>query len=194
MDDLREAQEVLDFWFGAPGSPEYGQPRAQWFRKDASFDARIGERFGGLHARLARGEGREWDAAPASLLARIVVLDQFSRNIHRGSPEAFASDPLALAAAGTMLARGWDAGLEPAMRLFVYLPFEHSEDARDQERSVALIGSLAADPRFADLPQWALRHQEVILRFGRFPHRNAILGRASTPEEMAFLREPGSSF
>ncbi|MBL8384636.1 MAG: DUF924 domain-containing protein [Burkholderiales bacterium] len=189
-----QAQDVLDFWFGPADAPGYGAPRAEWFRKDPRFDAAIRERFADLHAAAHAGALAGWDAAPESTVAAIIVWDQFSRNLHRGDARAFACDALALATARDMIARGWDAVVMPAMRLFVYLPFEHSEDPADQERAVALMRALAADARFADLPEWAVRHQVVIQRFGRFPHRNAALGRVSTPEEEAYLREPGSGF
>ena len=189
-----EVREVLDFWFGAPGSPEAGRSRPEWFRKDPAFDDEIRSRFEPLH-RAARDGGRDaWEGEPAALLALIVVLDQFPRNMYRGSPDSFAADARALAAARRMVGNGWDRGLEPVRRMFVYLPYEHSENLTDQETCMDLMQSLVQDPQLADMPLWAAKHHAVIARFGRFPHRNAILGRASTSEEAAFLSQPGSSF
>ena len=194
MPDPHSADTVLDFWFGPPTVPDHGNPRPEWFRKDAAFDQAIRERFGDLHEEAMRGRLDDWDRTPRSLLARIIVLDQFSRNLHRDRPQAFASDAMALADARAMVARAWDGELPHVGRWFVYLPYEHSENAEDQETCVALMRALSVDPLFAGALDYALRHQAVILRFGRFPHRNAILGRASTAEEAAFLLEPGSSF
>lgn len=194
MDTRQEAREVLDFWFGAPSSGGFGVARKEWFRKDTAFDALIADRFAALHARLEGGESAGWEDTPASLLARIVVLDQFSRNMFRGTPRAFASDAIALACARLMVGQGWDMDLLPVQRMFVYLPYEHSENLADQERCLELMQRVAVDPALADMPQWAEKHRVVIARFGRFPHRNAILGRSSTPEEIRFLGEPGSSF
>lgn len=184
------AVEVLEFWFGSED-----QARDVWFRKDAAFDALIGQRFGALVERALTGELTAWDGSADSALARLLLLDQFTRNIHRGTPRAFAGDAAALALARAVVARGDDAVLPPLRRVFVYLPFEHAEDALAQRESLRLFGALAAaHPALAGYADYAHRHAEVIERFGRFPHRNAILGRASTPEESAFLREPGSSF
>lgn len=194
MDTRQETREVLDFWFGASSSSGYGAARKEWFRKDAAFDALISDRFAALHVRLEGGESAGWDDTPASLLARILVLDQFSRNMFRDSPRAYASDPLALSCARLMVGRGWDMDLIPVQRMFVYLPFEHSEHLEDQDRCVELMQRVAVDPALADMPQWAEKHRVVVARFGRFPHRNAILGRSSSPEEIEFLRQPGSSF
>ena len=194
MATSQQAREVLDFWFGAPGSADFGRSRDVWFRKDAAFDRALADRFADLHAAAARGELAAWMAAPESLLALIVVLDQFPRNIHRGSPASFATDAQALAAARAMLASGWDVALPPAMRWFAYMPFEHSESLADQELCLRLMRQVAEDPQFADVPKWAVAHHAVIAQFGRFPHRNAILGRESTPAEVEFLKQPGSSF
>ena len=188
------AREVLDFWFGPPDGPEYGHSRAVWFRKNPQFDALVGDRFGALLAAATRGELGAWADSAYSLLALIVVQDQFPRNIFRGKPQSFASDPAALAAANMMVAREWDWRLIPVMRMFAYLPFEHSEQQADQDRCVALMQRVVEDVQLAAMPEWALKHRTVITRFGRFPHRNAILGRRSTPEELEFLSQPGSSF
>jgi len=189
-----DTREVLDFWFGAPGSPEYGQPRTCWFRKDAAFDEAIRARFGeAVNIAIAGGFG-EWCATAHGALARIILLDQFTRNIFRGTPRAFAGDARALATAEDAIARGFDGELSLYERQFMYLPFEHAENVEAQHRSLALFGALAQELQDDDLLGWARKHADIIFRFGRYPHRNAILERASTPEEEAFLREPGSSF
>ncbi|MDB5933437.1 MAG: hypothetical protein JWQ01_781 [Massilia sp.] len=190
-------QEVLDFWFLPPGAPGHGKPRAAWFRKDERFDAKIAERFGGAIAQAVAGGLHEWDREGAQgILARLLVLDQFTRNAFRGTPASFSGDALALAAATELEASGGDRTLTALQRSFAYMPFEHAEDARMQEKSVALFAELAAANHedFDSSLDYAHRHRGVIARFGRFPHRNAILGRASTPEEVEFLRQPGSGF
>ncbi len=191
-----KAQEVLDFWFLAPNDPRYGSQRAEWFRKDDAFDAAIRERFAALAEQAVAGGLREWDQkGPLGTLARILVLDQFTRNAYRGTPDAFAGDPLALAAALQLADSGDDQDLLPVQRAFAYMPFEHAEDAAMQERAVTLFTRLAAlNPDYEGMLDYAHRHRGVIARFGRFPHRNAILGRASTPEELEYLRQPGSGF
>lgn len=187
------AQEVLGFWFGEPPT---ATPRAEWFRKDPAFDATIRARFGALVERALAGELADWDATPGGALARIVLLDQFTRNIFRDTARAFAGDPLALVAAQAMVARGDDRRLSALQRWFAYLPFEHAEDLAVQRESLRLFGTLAEEAPVVggDALLWARKHCDVIERFGRYPHRNAMLGRASTAEELAFLREPGSSF
>ena len=187
-------KDVLDFWFEPPEAPGHGAQRQVWFSKDSRFDAEVRTRFAGLHETAARGALADWEKAPESLLALIVALDQFPRNMYRGVAAAFATDGAALAAAKTMVRRGWDLGVQPGMRMFVYLPYEHSEVLADQDECMRLMARLGEDARFADLPKWAEKHHAVIRRFGRFPHRNAILGRASTPEEVEFLSQPGSAF
>jgi uncharacterized protein (DUF924 family) len=190
------SQEVLDFWFLPPGAEGFGKPRPEWFRKDARFDAAIAERFGGAIAQAVAGGLREWDREGAQgKLARILMLDQFTRNAFRGKPESFSGDALALGAALELEGSGEDRGLTPLQRWFAYMPFEHAEDARMQEKSVNLFAGLAdGEGDFDSALDYAHRHRGVIARFGRFPHRNAILGRASTPEELAFLSQPGSGF
>jgi len=189
------AREVLDFWFGAPGSEEFGRERKIWFHKDATFDALLRERFGALLEAAAAAEIDSWCATPEGSLALVIVLDQFSRNCHRGTPRAFSTDEKALEIARAMVASGADlclAGLHH--RAFAYLPFEHAESAQAQRESLRLFGELAKDPDGQDYYDYAVRHAKVIERFGRFPHRNAQLGRGCTEDEAAFLREPGSSF
>lgn len=183
---------VLDFWFGAPDSPERGRSRKAWFTKSESFDQLIRDGYGAAALAARRGELDHWARTPLAGLALLILLDQFPRNLYRGSAEAFASDARALAVARSMVAQGFDRVLRPVERLFVYLPFEHSEDLAVQRTSVALFEALARDGQ--DNVDYAHRHYDFILRFGRFPHRNAALGRASTPEELAFLAQPGSSF
>ena len=186
------AAEVLAFWFGDPPTT---QPRAEWFRKDTAFDAQIRERFGAVIDAALAGGLQDWDATPAGSLARIVVLDQFTRNSFRDTPRAFAGDTLALAAAQALVARGDDQALSPRQRGFAYLPYEHAEDRAVHQASMRLFNALAdAHPDMADARLWAQKHADIVERFGRYPHRNAVLGRVSTPEEEAFLREPGSSF
>ena len=190
-----QAQAVLDFWFLAPDNPGHGQSRAEWFRKDDAVDAQIRERFGALIDTAIDGGLRDWAATPRGALAQILVLDQFTRNVYRDTPRAFAGDPQALELAIALTQDGQDQQLEPTLRAFVYMPFEHAEDLAMQARAVELFQLLAqAREGYESMLDYAQRHQEVIARFGRFPHRNAILGRDSTPEELAFLQQPGSRF
>ncbi len=189
------ARQVLDFWFGSADAPDHGRARAAWFRKDAQFDRRIVEQFGSLIETALAGGLEHWQREPGSALAQILVLDQFTRNAFRDQPRAFAGDAAALAAARAMLAAGQDGDLLPVQRAFVYLPFEHAEDIAAQAQSVRLFTDLAAAaPELADMLDYAQRHHAVIARFGRFPHRNALLGRDSSAEELAFLQQPGSRF
>jgi len=191
-----DAQEVRDFWFGAPGSESAGQPHREWFVKSEAFDEQIRQRFGATIDIAVAGGLREWDAqGPEGTLARILVLDQFTRNAYRNTPQSFAGDALALTAARQLVDSGAHRALAPLQRAFVYMPFEHAEDAFMQERAVELFTVLAAEhPGFDEMVDYAHRHRGVIARFGRFPHRNEILGRASTQEEIDFLRQPGSRF
>lgn len=184
--------DVLEFWFGAPAS---GAPRAIWFRKDSTFDAAVRTRFGSLLELGLAGGLREWDDRAEGRLARIVVLDQFTRNAFRDTPRAFAGDSLALEAACALVASGRDRQLGGLQRWFAYLPFEHAESLPMQQESLRLFEALAAEqPLRVDALEWARKHHAVIERFGRYPHRNAVLGRPSTPEELEFLAGPGSSF
>ena len=173
------AADVLAFWRAAgPG---------KWFKKDAAFDTEILSRFSALWRDAAGGALAGWETAPETALSLVLVLDQFPRNMFRGKADAFATDALARSAAERTIARGFDRQVPVSERLFFYLPFEHSERLADQERAVALMGTLD-NP---DLTRWAELHAEVIRRFGRFPHRNSALGRASTREEQAFLDAGG---
>jgi uncharacterized protein (DUF924 family) len=186
-------QEILDFWFGRHGSAEHGQVRNVWFRKDDEFDAAIRRRFGTAVDRAIAGAFTEWDTARGAL-ARVLLLDQFTRNIYRGTPRSFAGDALALGVAQKTVSRGDDAPLVPVERWFLYMPFVHAESAASQARSLELFTRLRDETGLADPLDWAHRHAEVIRRFGRYPHRNAILGRQSTQEELEFLARPGSGF
>lgn len=185
------AEAVLQFWFGdAPLAP-----RKAWFAKDAGFDREIEVRFGPLVAQVLRGGPVGWPSTARGQLARILALDQFPRNIHRHSAMAFAGDALARQAALAMIGRGEDQALAPLERVFAYLPLEHAEDAVLQQASVSHFRALSqAHPELSDYLRYALRHQAVIDRFGRFPHRNALLGRESSAGELAFLAQPGSGF
>lgn len=175
--------DVLRFWFDALG-------RNSWFVKDEAVDAECRERFAALIDDLNQASVEDAVASSRRALASVIALDQFPRNIYRGTPRAFAYDELARGIARLAIALGLDQRLLPDERIFLYLPFEHSEAFADQLRAVELIGSLGDD----EYTRYAEAHRDVIARFGRFPHRNAILGRPSTEEETAFLAQPGSSF
>ena len=198
-----EAQAVLDSWFGPPDDPGYRGVRETWFRKDPAFDTQIRQRFGTVIERALAGGIDRWaqtsDAGngdPAlAAVARVIVLDQFTRNAFRGTARAFAGDALALNGARALVASGLDRTLGGVQRQFVYLPFEHAEDLAHQRTAVQLFEQLGTDePALANLHEWARKHHDVVARFGRFPHRNAALGRESTAEEQAFLLQPGSGF
>ena len=178
--------DVLNFWFK--------RDRKDWFEKNPAFDAEIRSRFLPLYESALQDELKAWCAEPASCLALVILLDQFPRNMFRGSAKAFAADPRARDATRVILDNHWDRAMTPDERMFAYLPLEHSELLADQERCLALMTEIAVFPQTADLPKWAEAHLVIIRRFGRFPHRNAALGRASTPEEVEFLKQPGSSF
>lgn len=181
---------VLDFWFAE--GPDT-QMKA-WFIKDQDFDGALRNRFSDW-LRVARQGGLDgWGATPEGKLALIILLDQVSRNIHRGMAESFAGDAQALDLARGMAASGEGQRLTPTQRIFAYLPFEHSEAMADQDRSVALFDAMHDVPGMETVIDFAHRHRAVIARFGRFPHRNAIVGRASTPEEVAYLAQPGAGF
>jgi uncharacterized protein (DUF924 family) len=184
MSDHR-AEEVLRFWFDPSLDP--GQRSKRWFTKDAAFDAEIRRRFLALYEEAAAARLGAWQGAARECLALVILLDQFPRNMFRGEARAFATDPLAREAARALLPRL--GGLTADERLFAALPFEHSESLADQDLACELMKDF--DP---EQLRYALRHREIIRRFGRFPHRNAFLGRASTPEEIQFLKEPGSGF
>lgn len=176
-------EEILDFWFGE-------LTFEQWFKPIPGFDEMIRARFGETHLALARGVGDDWRASPETRLAAIIALDQFPRNIYRGTAHAFATDGLALQEARLALAAKVDDALSKEQRIFLYLPFEHSEDMADQNRSVVLFSDLHME----EVTSYAERHRMVIREFGRFPHRNAVLGRKSTEAELNYLAMPGSGF
>lgn len=210
-----QAREVLDCWFGAPDTAAYGKEHKRWFSRDEAFDAMLRERFGALiDAANDAADGAvdsatndatdctrrgaaldDWRTTPLGALALVIVLDQFSRNCHRNTPRAFAADQKALRLAQRIIASGADR-LLPSVhhRAFAYLPFEHDETLASQRESLRLFEQLRAEPGGESYYRSAVRHAEVIERFGRFPHRNAVLGRASSAEETEFLRKPGSSF
>ncbi len=190
-------QAILDFWFGDPQTEEttYQARRKFWFGKQPEFDAAIGQKFREDYEQAANGKLDAWRQEPLGCLGLIIVLDQFSRNMFRDTPQAFATDAKALSVAQQAVAQGFDQALQPLQRMFVYLPFEHSENQAHQAQSVALFRQLHTDAtELEDVFDYAVRHQVVIEQFGRFPHRNQILGRESTPEEIEFLKQPGSSF
>ena len=189
------AQAVLDAWFGAPDSPEFGHPRKAWFKKVASFDAMLDERFGILLDDALEGRLAAWSATPLGALALIVLLDQFTRNCFRNTPRAFAGDAEALKLARMLVDTREELTL-PTLRhrVFVYMPFEHDETLASQHESVRLHQALfdeTGDKDIEDRLNYALRHAEVIERFGRFPHRNVILGRETTAEERTWLKQKG---
>ena len=187
------ANAVLDFWFGVPGEADFGKTRPLWFTKSEATDKLIRERFGGVLESALRNELDSWKTSPRDALALILVLDQFARNVYRDTPRSFAGDPEALRIASHLVDSGEHRALQPVERWFAYMPFEHSEFLNDQLESVRLFEELALDGLGEPLP-WAVKHFDVIKRFGRFPHRNSILGRTSTAEELEFLKEQGSRF
>lgn len=179
------AEEILDFWF-VKSSP------VQWFQKSELFDTEIKNRFSGIFNQAMSGVCDDWMSTPRGSLALTIVLDQFSRNMFRGTPKAFEADPKARQVAEQTIDKGFDQQLSTQERFFIYLPFEHSENLEDQRRSVALFAEMKEqEPVGYD---YALRHLDVIERFGRFPHRNEILGRTSTAEELEYLAQPGAGF
>lgn len=186
--------EILNFWFGHPSDPDYGKERKIWFKKDPVFDQEVKSRFLDAYHRAAIGQLDHWQTSAQGCLALILLLDQFPRNLFRGQPQAFATDDKALVVAKYAVSQGFDQQLLPVQRWFIYLPFEHSEEMADQRQALILFSSLETDPQSHSAIDYAHRHFEVIQRFGRFPHRNEILGRPSTPAEKEFLDTRGSSF
>ncbi len=177
-------EQVLDFWF--VGDPAIH--RKEWFERSAEFDASC-ERFADALRHAKSGAFDHWAETPRGALALIILLDQFSRNLHRNSPDAFAADAKAREIARGAIARNFDQALGPVERMFVYLPFGHSEDLADQDQAVQLFTPLGEE-----ILRHTADHRDVIRRFGRFPHRNAALGRTSTPEELEYLAQPGAGF
>lgn len=194
--------KVLDFWFGAPGAVHEIAARQSplWFGKSAANDLLVCDHFSETLIAAGKGELDGWSHAPRSLLALIVVLDQFPHHIHRNHGQSFAYDAQALSFSQSMIQRGDDARVAPIERVFVYLPLEHSESMAMQDLSVAQYDKLATEASpaergvFEGFLDYARKHREVVARFGRYPHRNELLGRPSTPEEIGFLKQPGSRF
>jgi uncharacterized protein (DUF924 family) len=200
---VSEIEQVLEFWFGAGDTDGSLDPvkRRMWFSGGSGHDAEIRKRFRKLHRRAAQGElDQEWASNPPGTIALIVVLDQFSRHIHRGTPAAFAQDAAAQRLASRGVEQGLDRKLIPIQRAFFYLPFEHAEDLELQRKGVRLFEKLSKEvapawrKEYMGFADYSGHHRDIIERFGRFPHRNQALGRVSTPEEIEFLKEPGSSF
>ncbi|WP_250523006.1 MULTISPECIES: DUF924 family protein [unclassified Caballeronia] len=186
------AQAVLDLWFGAPGSAEFGQDRKLWWKKKRAFDSLLTERFGALLDEAHAGGLRDWESTPLGTLALIVLIDQFSRNCNRNTPRAFAGDARALALAKTLVERGDDLRLPSAYhRAFAYMPFEHDESMGSQREALRLFAKLKEETGVSSFHESALEHAEVVERFGRFPHRNRILGREMRADEEAWLAAHG---
>lgn len=190
-------RDVLTFWFGdEPYSAQsYANRRKLWFGKRSEVDQEIRDRFLDLYHQASAGILQEWTQTPQGCVALVLLLDQFPRNMFRDQPQAFATDAQALSITQRAIAQGFDQALSPVEQLFLYLPLEHSENLDHQHQCVALMEAVYQEhPELNDPFDYALRHQAVIERFGRFPHRNQILGRESTPEEIEFLSRRGSSF
>lgn len=185
---------ILRFWFHEPGHPEWQRMREAWWTKDATFDESCRATGRDLHVRAMRGEFDHWSESPMGALALVVLCDQFPRNMFRGTPMMYATDHRANRVARLIDARGYKAHYTPVQQLFAGLPYEHAERVRDQEIHVAWARDAYDGPQKKECLESAKRHLEIVARFGRFPHRNAILGRATTAEEAAFLKEPNSSF
>ena len=190
----QRAQAVLDFWFGPPSSPYYGKPREAWFKKDPGFDAAILHNFLDDYEKARDGAYDSWQDSAPQCLALVILLDQFPRNMFRDDARAFATDAKALECARHAIAAGFDRKVGETGRMFFYLPLDHSEDLTCQERSMDLTRALPDWDQPGSPFQYASRHFEIIRRFGRFPHRNQILGRANTPAETEFLTLPDSGF
>lgn len=191
---MSQAKAILEFWFGHQDAPGYGKPQAFWFGNTPDFDQELRTRFLKEYQKAAEGYLDDWIDSLETCLALIILLDQFPRNMFRGTPEAFATDWEALSAAQHALAQGYDNKLLPVQRWFIYLPFEHSENLDHQRHCVKLFQQLNHHPESAGAIDYAFQHLQIIERFGRFPHRNIILGRTSTPEEKEFLLQPNSFF
>jgi uncharacterized protein (DUF924 family) len=184
MSDQAAIRDILDFWYLPKDHPDHGRPRDIWWKSTPDFDAEIERRFGELIEQAAAGELEAWADTAEGALALIILCDQFTRNIYRKTPKAYCGDPTALAAARKAVAHGYPQGFARDIRTFFYTPFHHSEALADQEMAVALFDSIADDKSKA----YGRGHRDVVARFGRFPHRNEVLGRTSTPEEIEFLK------
>ncbi len=185
--------DILDFWFGREDEPGYGEFRDAWFQRNDEFDAEIRDRFGDVYEHAAAGDLNDWREEAEGCLALVIVLDQFPRNMFRGDARTHATDAQGLETAEYAVDRALDRELPALQRMFLYMPFMHSESVEDQRRSVELFG-LLAEQGGPDVVEYAVGHKEIVDRFGRFPHRNVILGRETTPEEAEFLTQPGSSY
>ncbi|HEX3537599.1 MAG TPA: DUF924 family protein [Stellaceae bacterium] len=192
MANNQRVQALLDFWFGPPGDPERERPRDIWFKGTAEFDDEVRRRFVADYEAAAAGRLVAWEETPEGALALVLLLDQVPRNIFRGMPRAYATDAAARAAADRAMERGFDRAMPLVWCKFFYMPLHHSEDVADQLRCLELLEALPLQPDGPDNKRYARRYLDTISRFGRFPHRNAVLGRQSTPEELAFLDEPES--
>lgn len=191
---MSTAEEILEFWFGNSTDADYGKSRKVWFIKNLEFDEEVRSRFLDDYQQATTGQLDDWKASAQGCLALIILLDQFPRNMFRSQPQAFATDPQALAYAKYAVAQGFDKELLPIQRQFIYLPFEHSENLTDQHQCIELFSTLKDYSECVLGIDYAHRHFRVIETFGRFPHRNEILGRETTAEEAEFLQQPGSSF
>jgi len=195
-------ESVLAFWFGATGSATEvaGRQSKLWFGKSPANDRAVVDRFSATLTAATAGQLDHWGRTPRGQLALVIVLDQFPHHVHRDQPQAFSTDPQALALSLAALASGEDRQLAPVERVFLYLPLEHAESLDLQERSVSLYEQLAHEAAadelalFGGFLDYARKHRDVVARFCRFPHRNEILGRPSTPDEVEFLKQPGSRF
>lgn len=188
------AMMLLDFWFAPERASEHARLRDVWFQATPEFDAAVMEHFRTDYDRAAAGIYGPWRDTPQTCLALILLLDQLPRNLFRNSPQAYATDAAALETASEAVTRGYDRAVAPVRRCFFYLPFQHSESLADQDKGMRLYAALPEHPDKAVFAEAARHHREIIARFSRFPHRNGVLGRPSTPEEQDFLQQPGSAF
>ena len=191
---MAEISAVLDFWFLPGDGPNFGESQKNWFAKNTAFDRQISNTFATAYDRATAGELDHWQDSAEGSLALLILLDQFSRNMFRNDPKAFAADPQARTIADRAIARGFDKTFGAHQRFFFYLPFEHSENLADQNRCLDLVRQIPGALDDGGYYNWAVAHHAIIERFGRFPHRNDILGRKSTEEEKIFLTQEGSSF
>lgn len=191
---MSRIHEILTFWFGELEDPLFGEPRSIWFKTDPQFDEKIRSHFLWDYELAITGKLDPWEEHPESCLALILLLDQFPRHMFRGTPQAYDTDSHALTIAKSAISHQFDQRLLPVQRWFIYLPFEHSENLEDQQKSVELFQQLSEYPHSNSVIEYAINHLEIIQKFGRFPHRNQILGRVTTPDEIEFLKQPHSSF
>ncbi|KAM3099414.1 DUF924 family protein [Phormidesmis sp. 146-12] len=190
---MSQIEAILNFWFGEIAEDGQFNYRKEWFIKNPEFDEQV-KPFQSTYEQAAQGQLDTWLESPQGCLALVLLLDQVPRNLFRGQPKSFATDAKALSVTQTALSQGFDQALPPVQRFFLYMPLEHSEDLEHQHQSVSLFHQFVDDPVLRDTYDYAIRHRDVIERFGRFPHRNQILDRPSTPQEVEFLKQPGSSF